>query len=884
MPPFVGRADELSAMVDAFDECRRDQRSIVVAVGGEPGCGASRLAGQLHVELERRRLGHAWWVGRCTRGVPLPYEPIGGLLRAVDGGASAWLREASTVAGRDGEHGAFALLVGLADRMRAAARDTPLVAFVDDVDGADPSTIRLLAGLPALLDDSPVLLVTAGRRGKDATVPAAGDEAIVRADLEVLVKPLPPDDAEALVRAMAPGLTDEEVAGAARASVGRPALAAALAESGDHRDALGSALAVAGPQAATAVCVAWMTGGWLADEQAAARTGLDATAWHALRERNIVVPSSRSAGGSVPASELWVDAALASVGALVRPLASRVAEALAEASAPAAAIATCWEHAGRDAEAASAWEQAADEAERDFAIATAAAALRRAVELGGTDTLVRLGRRTGELSLAAGDREDADRVAERLLPRLARSAAIDTIGVHLLRYRARSEAGLPGADDQLDAALQVPAPPCREHVDALVVDALRRVLDDPAHAAEQAAAAITEADGLGDLAAMAAALGAAGLAAAIAGDVDGGLAHLDRAVDAAARAGDGAAEARLASNRVYVLWRAGWPADVERAAALELDRLAVRGMSALGDQLAVGRAAALVTLGRYDDAELAIASGRTMRTASDATALLDLVDAELALVRGEVDRARTLIDRAASSPARAVPEVAADLHLRRAELALALADPRSAAEAAMAGLHSIGGADSVAAARLVLAWWRAGGPSSDRERRLLPGLTAVGAEAEAVMATIAAITAPPAAKVDAWHLAERSWAAVPSPLESWRCRVAIARETADVATLDRLIDEARAIGAFGPAREAEDAWRSAGGRRSVRRGGGLLTDREVEVLELVGQGLTNRAIGERLFISTRTVGAHLERCMAKLEVSTRGAAVHEARRQGLLTS
>ena len=65
---------------------------------------------------------------------------------------------------------------------------------------------------------------------------------------------------------------------------------------------------------------------------------------------------------------------------------------------------------------------------------------------------------------------------------------------------------------------------------------------------------------------------------------------------------------------------------------------------------------------------------------------------------------------------------------------------------------------------------------------------------------------------------------------------------------------------------------------------GLLTERELDVLRCVAEGMTNREVAERLYISTRTVGAHLERCMTKLGVSTRGAAVHEARRQGWLTS
>ena len=47
-----------------------------------------------------------------------------------------------------------------------------------------------------------------------------------------------------------------------------------------------------------------------------------------------------------------------------------------------------------------------------------------------------------------------------------------------------------------------------------------------------------------------------------------------------------------------------------------------------------------------------------------------------------------------------------------------------------------------------------------------------------------------------------------------------------------------------------------------------LTAREVEVLVLVAEGLTNRAIAEKLEISPRTVETHRERVMAKLRIRT----------------
>ncbi len=45
-----------------------------------------------------------------------------------------------------------------------------------------------------------------------------------------------------------------------------------------------------------------------------------------------------------------------------------------------------------------------------------------------------------------------------------------------------------------------------------------------------------------------------------------------------------------------------------------------------------------------------------------------------------------------------------------------------------------------------------------------------------------------------------------------------------------------------------------------------LTAREREVLELIGEGLTNRAVGSRLGISIKTVERHRTNLMAKLDV------------------
>src|SRR5580698_9022140 len=66
-------------------------------------------------------------------------------------------------------------------------------------------------------------------------------------------------------------------------------------------------------------------------------------------------------------------------------------------------------------------------------------------------------------------------------------------------------------------------------------------------------------------------------------------------------------------------------------------------------------------------------------------------------------------------------------------------------------------------------------------------------------------------------------------------------------------------------------------------GAGPLSHRELEVLELVAAGTTNREAAARLFISEATVKTHLLNIYAKLGVSDRAAAVAEAFNRGLLT-
>jgi DNA-binding CsgD family transcriptional regulator len=64
--------------------------------------------------------------------------------------------------------------------------------------------------------------------------------------------------------------------------------------------------------------------------------------------------------------------------------------------------------------------------------------------------------------------------------------------------------------------------------------------------------------------------------------------------------------------------------------------------------------------------------------------------------------------------------------------------------------------------------------------------------------------------------------------------------------------------------------------------GAVLTPRERDVMRLVAEGLTNRQIGERLYISEKTASVHVSNVLAKLDASGRAEAVAVATRRGLL--
>ncbi len=106
----------------------------------------------------------------------------------------------------------------------------------------------------------------------------------------------------------------------------------------------------------------------------------------------------------------------------------------------------------------------------------------------------------------------------------------------------------------------------------------------------------------------------------------------------------------------------------------------------------------------------------------------------------------------------------------------------------------------------------------------------------------------------------------------------------DIAEARRLLAEARAI--CEPLRARPTVERIASLQEGLSeaakpRNPAGLTTREVDVLRLVAQGLTDAEVAERLFLSRRTVGTHLTSIYNKLGVSSRSAATRFAVEHGL---
>jgi DNA-binding CsgD family transcriptional regulator len=286
--------------------------------------------------------------------------------------------------------------------------------------------------------------------------------------------------------------------------------------------------------------------------------------------------------------------------------------------------------------------------------------------------------------------------------------------------------------------------------------------------------------------------------------------------------------------------------------------------------------------GRIDDAEQELLTAlRELAEAGQRTRCVHPAArlAEIRVLQGRFDEAEQFLSGFEDEPEAVAPGV--DLRLARGE-------PEAAAALARARLAQLGAANVLGApllsrlveAELAAADVAAATDAAARLEQLAAASRHDRVQASALLARGRIEAA--AGDANAIETLERSIelsTRLRHELEAARARVVLARTVAS-AKPALAVDLARrahsSLDAMGATREADAAHallRSLGGKgRSGPKTVGLLSRREVEVLRLLGEGLTNAQIAERLFISPKTAEHHVGRIYAKLGVSTRAEA------------
>ena len=395
-----------------------------------------------------------------------------------------------------------------------------------------------------------------------------------------------------------------------------------------------------------------------------------------------------------------------------------------------------------------------------------------------------------------------------------------------------------------------------------------------------------------------------GVDLAMTGRVEEGIAELRTAIRIADEELDDVDEnARALVNLGSALWAGG---RVHEAAEVALESVRV------GDELGLRRrkgvwcrcdaASLLALVGRSDEIGPLLEETRELNPQGVDAIRVDLVEGLIRFRQGDLARARQLLERARDAGHQLLdPQLLGPLYAGLAETALGQGDVAGAiaviADAAALDPETWHPLFSVPLFAVgVAVALRSAPPQPEAARDLLRRATAVTARLgwipPFVEAELAGAQAELADDSAAWETSAGHWDRLGDRYRAAAARVRAAqavlarggdRQTA-AALLESAVVEGRQIGALGIVALADDL-----GRRSrlrlvtddTRDNPHRLTARESEVLALVSQGLTDRQIGARLFISHRTAERHVSNLLAKLGVERRSELVAAAHREGL---
>ncbi len=601
-----------------------------------------------------------------------------------------------------------------------------------------------------------------------------------------------------------------------------------------------------------------------------------------------------------------------------------LAEALAAAGASAARLADQWHRAGDHDAALAASVAAALEAEAVYAYPEAREHLERALSLwdaatvrpGGVDRIELLSR-AAPAARFDGDRERALTLGREALAQLegdpARAARLyERLG----EYESWDDRAALACYEQALALLPAEPGPERSRLLAAQGHALMglRRWDEARACCE---AALEQADD-----ALAAAAGLTlGLVLAFLGDLAAGERRLREALEAAQRAGAGEELARAYVHLGELLRLRGRHADAldamvtgERAAA----RLGMRGT--FGHFMFVNAADDLLRLGRWEEVEQRLEEAERLDLGVTAAAMHRATAGHLHALRGEEALARTHLEQALELAGDGLPgEFVVPIRGAGAVLALAAGDAEEARRQVDAAFAAVG-EDRDPLYTPALHWLGVRAEADLAERARARRQEPQAARAAALVADLDQLLARSAPVPDAvahramaaaelsrvrgrpepalWQAGAAAWDELSEPYPAAYARLRHAESLLTTggtrATAAGLLAAANAtsleLGAH-PLREQVQALARRARLRLGPRTGRRepleeppLTRRETDVLRLLADGLTNRQIAKRLFISEKTVGTHVAHIFSKLDVHTRVEAANRAQALGVLTS
>ena len=917
--PLVGRTDIVASIQENL-RATGSGSTAAVFLTGESGVGKSRLLRQ--VADDQRADGVAVLWGTCLDiGDASPLHPVLQALRHA--GASP-----GPVSG--GPDGAGALLERVSSQLGLLAHGGRLLLVLDDLQWADRSTRQLLLYLLAGLGEINLSVLAAVRaESLHGSHPLRRVLAELRRLRSVHVADLPPLDREAtgeLVRAIAgPVTADEDAARIFKRSGGNPFVAEELAR--DLRDGrvelsdtlreiflsrveelpsnahevvhtvaagvepvdhalLARALPLPEPELLEAVRAA-----------VAHRFVTSATDGYRLRHRVV--------------AEVLEHEVLPAEHALRH---RRYAEALAALGADDhARLAHHWQEAGEPSRALPSVVAAARDAEQLYGYAEAYRHWALALTLAGERDPQRtelLGH-TAEAAHRCGEHQRALSVLEQLA---ARTDGPGPCEIHLRRARYLAAAGRHAtAESEYQLALAAEECTPREKASAAANLAELLVhLGRYADAADRAREALELADGSGESTAdLVRASAALGFSLAFREDSDAGLAVIRQAVQIAERSGHpediGVAYQHLAELLANPLNSVEEGVLVARRGA---ERLAALGQGRVYQTRLLAIAAnGLFRVGQWAEAEQVLRDAMRHRpSGADAVEIL-LARCRLWVGFGDIDAANRDLDAVATILAGGGARHVLPMLTLRAGLAMWQGRHDQARAAVQRGLTETRSDDLVLLG--VLAWHglraeaeaQAGGEIPVDQlavkrlqavvERMAKGAGNAAGPVRAVIDGYLDLCAAETSRIeqrndpDLWARAAATWDRrnQPYPAAYSRLRQAEAsfarrrRKAAATAAIREAYATARAMGANPFAAEiVQIAARArvtlttpspATAEPGVADELAALTDREREVLEAVAEGLTNREIGQRLFISERTVGVHVGHIFDKLQVRTR---------------